>query len=168
MNIRWLLPPVLALAALAGCAPVPVGADECRVERVTDGDTFHCRDGRKVRLIGIDTPELAQGAPGREARDALRRLLPRGHVVRLELDVGARDRYGRILAYVWSGRRLVNEAMLRDGWAVLYTVPPNVKYVRRLERAQREARAARAGLWAGQAFQCTPADFRRGRCPASP
>ncbi|HUF34447.1 MAG TPA: thermonuclease family protein [Gemmatimonadales bacterium] len=168
MNMRWLLPPALALAALAGCASVPVGADECRVERVTDGDTFHCRDGRKIRLIGIDTPELAQGAPGREARDALRRLLPRGQVVRLELDAAARDRYGRTLAYVWSGRRLVNEAMVRDGWAMLYTVPPNVKYVRRLERAQHEARAARAGLWAGNGFECTPAEFRRGRCRVSP
>lgn len=154
----------LALAVLAACAPTPVAADGCRVGRVSDGDTFYCRDGRKVRLIGVDSPELAQGEAGRQARAALQRLLPAGRLVRLEPDAAPRDRYGRILAHVWSGPTLVNEAMVRGGWAVLYTVPPNVKYVRRLERAQREARAAGAGLWSRGGFDCTPADFRRGRC----
>jgi len=160
----------LALAVCAVAAPgcTAAVAGECRVDRVVDGDTFYCRDGRKVRLIGIDTPELAQGAAGLEARDALRRLLPRGAAVRLELDAAARDRYGRTLAYVWSGGRLVNEAMVRDGWAMLYTVPPNVRYARRFERAQQQARAARAGLWERDGFDCPPADFRRGRCPTPP
>ncbi|HEU5039571.1 MAG TPA: thermonuclease family protein [Gemmatimonadales bacterium] len=136
--------------------------------RVTDGDTFYCRDGRKVRLIGIDAPELGQGAAGTAAREALRRLLPLGAAVRLEQDAAPRDRYGRILAYVWHGGRLVNEAMVRAGWAMLYTVPPNVRYVRRLERAQHEARAHRAGLWARGGFDCPPADYRRGACVSSP
>jgi micrococcal nuclease len=100
----------------------------------------------------------------RQARRALARLVPPGSSVRLELDVAPRDRYGRELAHVWSGSRLVNEALVLDGWAVLYTVPPNVKYAERLERAQKKARAAGAGLWQSGAFECSPADWRRRKC----
>jgi micrococcal nuclease len=84
--------------------------------------------------------------------------------VRLERDVAPRDRYGRELAHVWSGSRLVNEALVLEGWAMLYTVPPNVKYAERLERAQKQARAAGAGLWASGGFGCAPAAYRRGEC----
>ncbi|HEY9507696.1 MAG TPA: thermonuclease family protein [Gemmatimonadales bacterium] len=136
----------------------------CVVERIADGDTFTCRDRRRVRLIGIDTPELAQGESGRLAHDALRRLVPPGAAVRLERDVAPRDRYGRELAHVWSGSRLVNEALVLEGWAMLYTVPPNVKYAERLERAQKQARAAGVGLWGSGGFACAPAAYRRGDC----
>ena len=110
-----------------------------------------------MRLIGIDSPELGQGEPGRQAQAALRRLMPKGTTVRLERDAAPRDRYGRELAYVWVGSRLVNESMVRDGWAMLYTVPPNVKYAERLERAQKEARAA--------ARACGRAEGSRARRP---
>jgi micrococcal nuclease len=86
----------------------------------------------------------------------------------LEADVAPTDRYGRQLAYVWVGTTFVNEAMVRDGWAVLYTVPPNVKYAPRLERAQKEARARGAGLWVERGFECPPSDFRRDRCVSPP
>jgi micrococcal nuclease len=142
-------------------APPP---SPCIVERIADGDTFSCRDGREVRLIGIDTPELGQGESGRRARRALARLVPPGSAVRLERDVAPRDRYGRELAHVWSGSRLVNETLVLDGWAVLYTVPPNVKYADRLERAQKKARESGAGLWHSGGFECAPADWRRRRC----
>jgi micrococcal nuclease len=151
----------LVLAALLGVA----GADRlCTVTRVVDGDTFYCADGRKVRLIGIDAPERAQGRAGRESAAALRRLLPAGASVRLEQDVGPRDRYGRSLAYAWIGNALVNEVLVREGWAFLLTVPPNVKYVNRLERAQRTARSTRAGLWREPGLACSPRDWRAKRC----
>jgi micrococcal nuclease len=137
------------------------------VSHVVDGDTFYCRDGRKVRLIGIDSPERQQTF-GPVARQALIRMLPSGNVVRLERDVALTDRYDRILAYVWIGSSLVNEAMVRDGWAVLYTVPPNVKYAERFSRAQKEARARGTGLWAQRGFDCLPSEFRRGTCVSSP
>ena len=164
MILTWLIRPALAALVGTACAAPAMPADDCRVARVADGDTFYCRDGRKVRLIGIDTPELAQGRTGEQSKEALRRLLPSDAVVRLEADAGPRDRYGRTLAYVWRGDRLVNEAMVREGWALLYTVPPNVRYARRLERAQREARARRAGLWSAGGFDCRPSDYRRGSC----
>jgi micrococcal nuclease len=95
-------------------------------------------------------------------------MLPVGSRVRLEHDVGLSDRYGRVLAYAWTGSTLVNEAMVRDGWAVLYTVPPNVKYEERFRRAQNEARTRGAGLWAQKGFSCLPKDFRRKACLSSP
>ena len=136
----------------------------CIVSHVVDGDTFRCRDGRKVRLTGIDSPEDQQGPFGAEARQALQGMLPLGIEVRLERDVGLTDHYGRRLAYAWSGSTLVNEAMVRGGWAVLYTVPPNVKYADRFRRAQNEARTGGAGLWGQRGFDCLPTDFRRGKC----
>lgn len=139
----------------------------CVVSHVVDGDTFYCRDDRKVRLIGMDSPERRQTF-GPVARQALIAMLPSGNAVRLERDVVPTDQYGRTLAYVWIGSSMVNEAMVRDGWAVLYTVPPNVKYAERLGRAQKEARARGTGLWAQRGFDCLPSEFRRGTCVSSP
>src|SRR3954466_14115088 len=111
----WLMP--------VGCSAQqdePPVADACTVSRVSDGDSFRCNDGRRVRLIGIDSPESQQQPAGEKARAALLRLLPPGSTVQLEIDIASTDRYGRTLAYLWSGSKLVNEAMVRDGWAVLY------------------------------------------------
>lgn len=172
MHPRWLLLvsatalPILLLA----WAPREPEAQQagCIVGRVVDGDTFFCRDGRRVRLIGVDSPERKQGAVAVAARKALARMLPTATPVRLQHDVRLTDRYGRLLAYAWVGTVLVNEAMVRNGWAVLYTVPPNVMYAERLRRAQDEARARRAGLWGWNGFDCLPSDYRRGVCLSSP
>jgi micrococcal nuclease len=156
---------------LAGLLPVPGSAQSpapartsCVVQRIVDGDTFYCTDRTKVRLIGVDSPERGQGRVARRATAALVRHLPRGGTVLLESDVSPTDRYGRTLAWVWAGDTLVNELMVREGWAVRYTVPPNLKYVERLGRAERGARQAGRGLWADHGFTCRPADWRRGRC----
>jgi micrococcal nuclease len=156
----WLMP--------AGCRaqerqPQPPDPG-CSVSRISDGDTFRCADGRRVRLIGIDSPESQQHPFGAKAREALRKLIPPGSSVRLEGDVAPFDRYGRSLAYVWAGSTLVNESMVRNGWAVLYTVPPNVRYAERFRVAQEEARARGTGLWSQHGFDCRPSDFRRRRC----
>jgi len=153
--------------ALISCAPSGLPGQQttdCVVGHIVDGDSFRCRDGRKVRLIGIDSPEQRQRLHGAQAQAALLRMAPPGTALRLESDIAATDRYGRVLAYAWLKSVLVNEAMVREGWAVQYTVPPNVKYADRLGRAQKEARAQGRGLWSGRAFDCVPADFRRGKC----
>ena len=146
----------------------PPRQDDCIVAHVADGDSFRCADGRQVRLIGVDSPESQQRPYGERARNALLQLLRPAAAVRLESDVVPTDRYGRRLAYVWVGPTLVNEAMVLGGWAVLYTVPPNVKYAERLTRAQNEARARGAGLWSQRGFECLPNDFRGKRCVSSP
>jgi micrococcal nuclease len=118
------------------------------VVRVIDGDTIEVELGgerERVRYIGIDTPEMSDDRPeiralAFEARRVNARLVE-GRRVRLELDVEKRDRYGRLLAYVWVGDTLVNEALVRTGHAAPYTFPPNVRYVERFVEAARVARA---------------------------
>lgn len=136
----------------------------CVITRVVDGDTIDCRPGGRVRLIGIDTPELDQAPHGRQAAAALADLTPVGTTVQLEPDVEPRDRYGRVLAYVWTDAGMVNWLLIRQGWAVLLTYPPNVQYVDWFTSSQARAREERRGLWEHDAFQCLPAEHRRGRC----
>ena len=136
----------------------------CRMERIADGDTFYCAGGEKVRLIGIDAPELDQGDLGRRSREALDRMIPPGTDLRLELDVRMKDRYGRTLAYVWKDSGMVNEQMVRQGWALQYTVPPDVRYAERFRLAERAARSEQVGLWAEEGFECAPIEHRRGHC----
>ena len=82
----------------------------------------------------------------------------------VKLDVEARDRNGRLLAYVWTGRTMVNWRMVREGWAVLLTYQPNVQYVEAFTDAVGRARAEKRGLWATGGFDCSPPDYRRQRC----
>jgi micrococcal nuclease len=70
-----------------------------------------------------------------------------GRAVRLELDVQSRDRYGRLLAYVWVGDRMVNAELVRGGYAQVMTIPPNVRYQAMFLALQRDARDAGRGLW---------------------
>jgi len=113
----------------------------------------------------IDAPELAQGQAGRLSRDALDALLPLGTAVTVETDVRTRDRFDRILGYVFlADGRMVNEEMARGGFVTALVIPPNVRHADRIRRASTEARLARRGLWATSAFACSPRDYRDGRC----
>jgi micrococcal nuclease len=138
----------------------------CTIERVIDGDTLLCRQtSARVRLLLIDAPESGQGEYGRQAADALRAMLPVGTVARVELDVQERDRYGRILAYLYTpAGRMVNQELARLGFALVAVYPPNVRHVDSIRSAVEEARQSRRGLWAGSAFECAPVDHRAGRC----
>lgn len=130
-----------------------------RVTQVIDGDTIvvTTEDGKseKVRYLLIDTPELHHPTRGEEELGRIAALenknLVLGKKVRLEEDVERRDRYNRLLAYVWTegpdGEVLVNEELVRRGVAMPFTLPPNVRYVERIRDAFREAREQRRGLW---------------------
>jgi micrococcal nuclease len=139
-------------------------SSSCIIARIVDGDTFYCADGVKVRPIGFDAPERGQGAVADSATMYLARWVPPGDTVRLERDVSLTDRYGRRLAWVWRADTLVNERMVASGWALLYTVPPDVRYVERLQAAERNARVAGLGLWGVPDFTCAPSEFRRKLC----
>jgi micrococcal nuclease len=124
-----------------------------------------CEGGERVRLLLVDTPEMSQAPFGPQAKRALQELLPVGTRARLELDVQERDRYGRVLAYIYlPDGRMANEEMARQGYAFSLTYPPNVRHVERIRAALEEARAARRGLWSTRAFECSPQDYRAGRC----
>ena len=138
---------------------------ECVVSRITDGDTFRCTTGKRVRLLLIDAPERDQGPFGAVATRGLSGMMRPGDSVSLELDVEERDRYGRTLAYVYlRDGRMVNEEMARIGLVLVSVYPPNVKHVERIRAAVAEARIGRRGLWSTNAFECAPVDNRRGRC----
>lgn len=153
-----MLRPLLVLALLLGVVPAAAqglaGLDGL-VVRVVDGDTIHVRIGgrvEKVRYIGVNTPELhhptrREEPGGRQAHAANRRLVE-GKRVRLDLDVQSRDRYGRMLAYVWIGETMVNAELIRLGFAQVMTVPPNVRHQALFLKLQRAAREAGRGLWA--------------------
>ncbi|MFN3395206.1 MAG: thermonuclease family protein [Thermodesulfovibrionales bacterium] len=132
---------------------------------VHDGDTVSIKIGgreEKIRLIGIDAPELGQEPWGKKAKRKLQDIIRRtDKSVRIELDVEERDKYGRLLAYLWTkDGRLINEEMVRSGYALLYTIPPNVRYVERLRKAQEMAYKNKVGIWSERGLEERPSDYR--------
>ena len=155
-----------ALLTTTACDRAPATpADVGRVVDVIDGDTVDidiAGHEERVRLLGIDTPEvfLADGAPpecfGPESSAFTADLLTDGARVRLERDVVGRDDYGRLLAYVFvldagevTGGSLVNEAIVRQGYARPLIIAPNGAYATRLVAAATAAEAEGLGLWGG-------------------
>jgi micrococcal nuclease len=155
--------PLLLLVAVA-IVLVARGRDEpsrttlgrAQVLRVVDGDTIRVRlDGRteRVRYIGIDTPESVK--PGTAVQcfakraSAANAALVAGRSVRLVADVEERDRYGRLLAYVYRepDGAFVNARLVRDGYARTLTIAPNVAHARELADLARAARQEHRGLW---------------------
>jgi endonuclease YncB( thermonuclease family) len=137
---------LLLACASSGGIPTPSDGERITVARVVDGDTVELADGRRVRYIGINTPERGQPLY-EEATDANRRLVE-GQAAWLALDVQPVDQYGRTLAYLWVGDRFVNLEMVRQGYANAYTAPPNVRYSEAFRAAEQQAREAEEGLWA--------------------
>jgi micrococcal nuclease len=172
--IAALLLPVRALCA---------GGIRAEVVKVYDGDTILVVfEGRpeKVRLIGIDCPEVRVNDKfehdmkrekihtakemlelGQRASEYTRTFCPPGSTVRLETDIGRRDRYGRLLAYVWvrnllyppdtagdKGWDMLNAMLLRAGLARTMLIPPDLKYADDFRELEREARGRRLGMWA--------------------
>ncbi|MGI5819224.1 MAG: thermonuclease family protein [Armatimonadota bacterium] len=120
--------------------------------RVIDGDTVELLSGERVRYIGMDTPEMRPVAePYARAATEANREMVEGKMVRLVLDVERRDRYGRLLAYVYVNDTFVNAELVRRGLAQVVTYPPNVRHQQHFIDLQREAREAGRGLWAEQA-----------------
>jgi endonuclease YncB( thermonuclease family) len=134
------------------CAERVRAGEWVAVKRVNDGDTVQLADGRLVRYIGVNTPEINHerhtAEPfGFEARSRNMELIG-SQRIRLEFDLERFDDYGRTLAYVFlPDGSMVNEKLLQSGVAHCLYKLPNVKYEDRLLRAQREAMQARAGMW---------------------
>jgi len=173
-----LIAAVLAVVLLAGCAggitgvsAVRTGAPEVAegvVAKVIDGDTLEIDFGgrvEKVRLIGVNAPEISRPSLGvraqrygEEAAGYTARRLS-GRTVYVTRDVSERDKYGRLLLYVWLRRPrngseaearevMFNAELVSEGYAHAMTVPPDVRYAGLFTRLEREAREAGRGLWA--------------------
>lgn len=137
-----------------------------RVIKVHDGDTISViLNGRKekVRLIGIDAPEIKQRPWGTRARKHLEKMLMASNrTVILEFDVERRDKYGRLLCYIFTpDRKMLNIQMVKNGYAVLLTIPPNIRYVDELRSAQNEAKQYKRGIWGTKGLRESPGDYRK-------
>ncbi len=144
--------------------PLPEGM--VRVVEVYDGDTIGVMikgSREKIRLIGIDAPETGQQLWGQMAKEHLRELLEHSDwVVALEFDMQDRDKYGRLLRYVTTpDGRMLNLQMIKDGYAMLLTVPPNIRYVGEFRNAQHEARGKSIGIWGRGGLKETPREYRK-------
>ena len=121
------------------------------MQRVVDGDTVRLAGLGSVRLIGIDTPEVYGGTVecfGPQASAFAKSVLPRGTEVRYRVGTEARDRYGRLLAYVWlRDGRLFNRMLAARGYATTLTIAPNDQLAERFAAAERSARASHRGMW---------------------
>lgn len=141
---------ILAIA-LAASIPGAAAVSPAVVASVTDGDTVRLADGRRVRLLQIDTPELGTGeCYSRASRKALLRLVPEGSTVGLEADpsLDQVDRYGRLLRYLRRGVTNVNLELVRQGAAAPYFYGGDEgRYADRLLAAAKAAKTARRGLW---------------------
>lgn len=141
------------------------GDEWLKVKRVIDGDTLLLENNQRVRLIGVDTPEIHLSHKlyrdahrskrdietirklGLMAKDFVKRLVD-NKLVRLEYDVERQDRYGRILAYVYlEDGTFLNAEIIKEGFGQIMTVPPNVKYSKLFLRLQQDARRKNKGLW---------------------
>lgn len=165
---HWWIALTLALGLRIAAADTRCPADHVdervQVEYVHDGDTVKLSDGRRLRLIGIDTPELGRdGEPDQPyavpARDALRHLLGRHATVSLRFDVSRHDVHGRLLAHVFlDDGTSVSAWLLQRGYATLLVVPPDIWNVECYEEAERQARAAHIGIWSLSHYQAVAAD----------
>jgi micrococcal nuclease len=130
-------------------------ATTARTMRVIDGDTieveFFGGELALVRYIGIDSPERARDTTPEECfyTEATKRNedLVAGQEVQLVKDVSETDQYGRLLRYVYVGEVFVNERLVREGYAVAGTFPPDVAHTDELRAAEAAARTEGAGLW---------------------
>jgi micrococcal nuclease len=161
------------LATLILCLSLNASAlalDKVRVTYVSDGDTIHIYvDGhdRRLRLIGIDTPESSVNdrstkqahhserrmedilSLGERAKSYVETLVHKGDMVELEYDIEREDKYHRLLGYVYlPNGKMLNEQIIKNGYAKPMTFPPNVRYVNKFLKAYDEARKSKLGLWA--------------------
>ncbi len=148
---------VVYRATTRGGASMPSGGLSCSlrppagtvlVSRVVDGDTVVLAGGERIRYIGIDTPEVT-GTPERFGREAVRfnRRLVEGRRVRLERDASERDRFDRLLRYVYAGGVMVNAELVREGYARSLVFPPDTRYAACYEALEEEAREDGRGMW---------------------
>lgn len=167
-KLRFLILPLLFFSFLSP-SPSHARTFTAEVIRVIDGDTIKVNlqgQTESIRLIGIDTPESRKNgkatrdsdrsgqdvaaiiSQGKEAAAFTRSRVKKGDTVRIETDVQQRDKYRRILAYVWlSNGTMLNEAIVRAGYAQPATFPPNVRYQGLFLEAARDARRNGRGLW---------------------
>lgn len=158
MRVPWITGSLTILLVIAACGePRNSAVDIATVIEVIDGDTVDLSIAghrQRVRLIGVDTPETKHpNKPvecfGHEASAFAESLLVPGTKVRLERDAEARDTYGRLLMYLFrsSDNLFINLELVRQGFAHVLTIEPNIAYLEKFVAAARDAQSNNQGLW---------------------
>jgi len=127
------------------------------VSQIIDGDTIRLSTGEKVRLIGINSPERDQPYYA-EATQKLSQLIGNNYVI-LKKDVTDKDQYDRLLRYVYVNETFVNLEMVKQGYAISYSFPPNTKHQDDFEEAEEEARSAKTGIWTASPYSLSVSNF---------
>ena len=125
--------------------------EKVRVAKVIDGDTVELSDKRKVRYIGINSFEMNDKrleikCLAQKASEANRNLVENKEV-EMEKDISETDKYGRLLRYLWIEGTMVNEELVRNGWAEVSSFPPDIKYQERFRLEQIKAKLNNLGIW---------------------
>lgn len=118
-----------------------------KVTRVIDGDTIVIDTGQKVRYIGMNTPEVETSECFATEATQINKNLVLGKEIKLEKDVSDVDKYGRLLRYVYIGDTFVDDYLLKNGYAKIMTVPPDIKYKDEFLQSEKYARENNLGLW---------------------
>ena len=160
--------PVFLLCFFALLLSQAIPEETVHVKKVLDGDTVELSDGRRVRYLGINTPEWQEPFSLKSKR--LNKSLVEGRTVMLEFDKRRTDGYKRLLAYVFVDGVMVNEKILEEGLAHAFFFPPNLKYNDRFLDVQKKAKTERKGMWAKydesvklKITQLKPAEYMKGR-----
>jgi len=146
MKLKWLWVLVLTVIILSGCSASPVFT----VRHVYDGDSFVLTNSDEIRLIGIDAPEKDE--PGADEARAFLTKLIKDKPIRLEGDKEDKDRYKRLLRYVYVGDTFVNAEMIKSGYAITLFIQPNGnKYQAEFTALETTAKETKTGIWAPDA-----------------
>jgi len=148
---------VLTFTFITGCGSEETNSTllDAEVTKVVDGDTLHVMiSGKKetIRLLLVDTPETVHPSKqvqpfGPEASNYMKEKL-NGEEIQVELGIGERDKYGRLLAYVYHDNQMINKLLLEKGLArVAYVFEPNTKYIDEFNEIQKQAQNEQAGIW---------------------
>lgn len=153
---------LISLAVTLALLPAQVKAQNVNFVKIKDGDSFIVEAGGRgleIRLIGVDAPEFKQEY-GRLAKEFTLRFC-HGHKLRLVFDKDKVDRYGRVLAYVYKGDKMLNEEIIKAGLAIPIKVKPNTRYYSRLLNAQEYAKKKKHGFWLHGGLEMTPRQWRK-------
>lgn len=162
MPIRNVLFSICLVLALAMFAAPSFGADKALFISVVDGDSLTVEINgrtRELRLIGIDAPEWGQEY-GTKAKEFVLKFCF-GQTLTLEYDVDRKDKFGRVLAYAYKGRKMLNEELVLAGLALAVQYKPNTKHHTRLVRAQETAKRSKRGFWLHGGLKRTPYEWRK-------
>lgn len=136
-----------------------LAADEAYVIKVIDGDTLKVSIGgsenERVRMLGIDTPESVHPDANKNTKNGkiasnYTKSKLEGKTVKLEFDKEKRDKYGRLLAYVYLDNKMFNEVLLEEGYASVLIISPNNRYEKEFRNIEKEAKAKKIGFWSNK------------------